>query len=253
MYLYIMNFPNSKRYVGITVDLGKRMSTHKSRAKCHPEFNECLYNAIRKYGWDNIVFEVADGYESWDELCNVETQLIEAFNTTNRDYGYNVSAGGDGYAGFTHTDEWKQRMSERMSGENNPSWGRKLTDEQKMHLSEINSGEMNPRYGKPISDFQKKSLNDGFATYCEEHGHPWVGKRHTNDTIRKQSESKLGGKNPMFGKRPASSKLTNDQVISIRSKYASGNYNLLELALEFGVCQSTIHDIVRKRKYKRVK
>jgi group I intron endonuclease len=253
MYLYIMTFPNGKKYVGITVNLGKRKSCHKSRAKNGCDYSEYLYNAINKYGWENIEWEVADGYESWDELCELEIEAIATYNTTNKDVGYNLTTGGDGYAGFTHTEEWKEMMSERMSGENSPCWGRKLTDEQKAHLSEINTGEKHPRYGVPISDMQKELLKAGFKQYCAKYGHPYKGRHLSEEEKANISRANSGKNNGMYGKPSLQSKLTDNMVREIRDKYASGQYTYIELAKEYNVGQTTIVDVVKRRKYKRIK
>lgn len=251
MYLYIATFPNGKKYVGITTDFCQRRSVHKSRAKLRRDFNLFFYNAINKYGWENIEWNVADGYESWDDLCVLEKETIAALDSNNRDHGYNITEGGDGYCGLTHDSEWKKMMSIRMSGINSPSWGRKLTDKQKRHLSEINSGEKNPRFGKPKTEKQSIAMSEGYQKFCKANGGGWMlGKKMPKEVKLKISVANNGSNNGMYGKRPASAKLTVEQVKEIREKYSSGNYSYEKLAKEYCVGQTTICDIVKRKKYK---
>lgn len=251
MYLYVAVFPNNKIYVGITVDIRDRKTTHKSKAKTG--WDGYLYNAIRKYGFENIIWNVADGYSDWKKLCVLEKEEIARYKSNDRNFGYNISDGGDGTVGIKHTEEWKKMMSERMSGENSPSWGRRLTDEQKKHLSEINTGEKHPRFGRIPTEKQKIALANGFIKYCEENGHPWAGKNHSAESKRKISEANSGEKNGMYRKRSTSRKLTDVAVIEIRNKYKTGDYSLLELASKFNVGQTTISDIIKNKKYKDIK
>ena len=122
MYLYIAVFPNNKKYIGISKNFSVRKRKHKFRAKRGD--TEYFYNAVRKYGWNNIKWIVADGYNSWDDLCSIEIKEIEKYNTccyNKNSYGYNMTKGGDGTVGFTHSDEYRKRLSEKWSGKNNPN------------------------------------------------------------------------------------------------------------------------------------
>lgn len=55
--VYRMIFPNGKSYIGMTKDFQARQKSHKQRMKD----NKCkylLYNALRKYGFENIEWNV---------------------------------------------------------------------------------------------------------------------------------------------------------------------------------------------------
>ena len=267
-------FPNNKKYIGITNGINKRKTAHKSRARNN--YKGVFYNAIRKYGWDSIRWEIADGYKDWNELCELEIKKIAEYKTQDRDFGYNITPGGNVNHGFKHTEEWKQMMSERMSGENSPLFGRKLTKEQREHLSRINSGDLHPRYGKKITEEQKKAMNNGFEKYCYENGHPWVGRKHTNESKDKISKANSGknngmyrkkswnhGKknpewskkmsgsgNPMYGKigeNHHGAKLNYEKAENIREKYKTGLYTYKKLSEEFNISVTQIGNIVNNR------
>lgn len=104
--IYVLyNTQNSKVYVGKTIqDYRKRFYRHKSNAKLqHLEF---LYNAIRKYGWDNfekfIIFqteEVDDKNKIIDLINDKETYYISLFKSNQKEFGYNICSGGEGKTG----------------------------------------------------------------------------------------------------------------------------------------------------------
>jgi len=54
-----------------------------------------FYNAIQKYGWGGFEHETIASGLAKKEGCNFEMLLIDKLNTTNQDYGYNISKGGN--------------------------------------------------------------------------------------------------------------------------------------------------------------
>lgn len=75
---------------------------------------------------------------------------------------------------------------------------------------------------------------------CVNPDHLWLGTTQDNaiDAARK-------------GRKPGTPKLTAEQVIEIRARFAGGNIKQTALAIEYGVSVSNIHVIVRgkSRKY----
>lgn len=56
----------------------------------------------------------------------------------------------------------------------------------------------------------------------------------------------------MFGEKNHSAKLTADQVVQIRSEYASGGISQQALARRFGVSLTSLHRIIRRRSWTHV-
>ena len=107
------NIFNGKIYIGIT-----SQQPEKRWKNGHGyEGNEYFYRAIQKYGW-NDGFEheiVVDGLTK-TQACAIEIELINAYDSTNPDKGYNFSSGGDcGNAGCDRSEEWIEKMSEALS------------------------------------------------------------------------------------------------------------------------------------------
>ena len=87
--VYQFTFPNNKRYFGIT------STPVKYRWMSGEGYHNMLVgNAIRKYGWDNVVKEVLAVDLSAEDAQAIEAKLISDYNTTDSNYGYNVSPGG---------------------------------------------------------------------------------------------------------------------------------------------------------------
>lgn len=97
---------NNKKYVGQSVDCDRRFQEHRRAA--HPEkycktgkerdFNTPIHKAFQKYGFDNFSYEILEEC-SRAALNERERYWIQYYQTTNRDYGYNLSEGGQDCVG----------------------------------------------------------------------------------------------------------------------------------------------------------
>ena len=88
--VYIHIFPNNKKYVGITKqNVDKRWSNGKHYK------NQMVGKAITKYGWNNIKHKIIADKLSKEEACNLEQKLIKKYKSNQKEYGYNLSTGGE--------------------------------------------------------------------------------------------------------------------------------------------------------------
>lgn len=86
---------NGKRYIGQCLgDPKKRWGPTGHRYK-----GQLFYNAIKKYGWENISHEIVATNLSLNEANRLEKALIAKYKTTERQYGYNITPGGRDGAG----------------------------------------------------------------------------------------------------------------------------------------------------------
>lgn len=89
--LYCIEFPNGKKYIGITKHTAKwRFRNHLCNHR-----NGTLNNAIRKYGRENCKLTTLVIAADIIYLRDLETRAISALNTL-RPHGYNSIAGGTG-------------------------------------------------------------------------------------------------------------------------------------------------------------
>lgn len=130
--------PNGKRYYGIT---SQKPNDRWKNGKGY-EYNKHFYNAINKYGWNNIEHTVLFNDLTEDEAKLLEQCYIVLYDTTNPNKGYNITLGGEGSKGYKHTQKeldkmsktikelWKnenyrRKMIEKKIGKNNPNYGKK--------------------------------------------------------------------------------------------------------------------------------
>lgn len=92
-YVYkIENKINKKIYIGQTNNLDRRMQEHK-----HDERNNHpIHNAIKKYGWENFEVSVLYYGVNYNEK---EKEYIKLYKSNRKEYGYNISAGGQDSSG----------------------------------------------------------------------------------------------------------------------------------------------------------
>ena len=109
--IYKATFPNNKIYVGQTTRTLEQRKKEHYRAiknKKNKKYNYPLYRAIRKYGWDNLKWEIIDYGENKKELDEKEIYWIEYYNSYvgfSNSNGYNLTLGGASVRSFTVLNE----------------------------------------------------------------------------------------------------------------------------------------------------
>lgn len=119
--VYKHTTPSQKVYIGITSmnPLKRWRNGNGYRNNFH------FWNAIVKYGWDNIQHEILCEGLSKEEACQKEIKLIALYKSNNPDCGYNNSIGGEtnnnwgpqdgcnnGFYGRHHSKEAKKKISD---------------------------------------------------------------------------------------------------------------------------------------------
>ena len=89
--VYCHVFPNNKKYFGIT---GQKPKERWGKGGINYK-GQHVYNAIKKHGWYNTRHYILFKDLTEEEAKEKEIELISQYNTTNKEYGYNVSRGGD--------------------------------------------------------------------------------------------------------------------------------------------------------------
>jgi group I intron endonuclease len=158
-----------KVYCGYTMQsLERRAYWHKIESRdmkntCH------FYCAIRKYGFDDFVWDIIVGSDSIDFLLLSEKYYVENHNLIKE--GYNSRPGG---WGSKPTEETRKKMSEAKIGTTHSKETR-----QKISLANIGKHEMS-------EENREKLLN---VLIGNKH---FLGKKHTEET-KKQIREKLKG------------------------------------------------------------
>lgn len=147
--VYVHTCPNGKKYVGITKrECAERWGKDGNRYKTNLHF----WNAICKYGWDKIKHEVLYSDLTKKEAEQKEQELIAKYKSNRCEFGYNQTAGGDGVREYRHTQETKQKISEKVKGKNHPLYGTHPKAETREKWSKQRKGKQtgkdNPMWGR---------------------------------------------------------------------------------------------------------
>lgn len=89
--VYKHTCPNGKVYIGLT-SLPPEQRWNKGRGYSR---NYHFFNAIIKYGWDNIEHSILHSNLTATDAQNIEAQLIAQYHSDNPQYGYNHTVGGE--------------------------------------------------------------------------------------------------------------------------------------------------------------
>lgn len=126
----IINLVNSKPYIGSTIDLEKRRKAHFSFFKKKKHFNIKLQRAVNKYGVKNFKFVIISFIpNTFDSLKQFEKQLRNKEQKYCDLWGfkniYNLAKDTTApMLGRKHSPEMLKDQSRRMSGKNNPMYGK---------------------------------------------------------------------------------------------------------------------------------
>lgn len=93
--VYLHTSPSNKKYIGITCQEPNQRWRNGNGYKN----NQYFYRAIQKYGWNNFKHEILFENLSHDDACNKEVELIDKFQSSDKEYGYNITKGGEGALG----------------------------------------------------------------------------------------------------------------------------------------------------------
>ena len=176
--LYMHIFPNKKVYVGITKETLARRWLNGNGYRRQP----VVFSAIMKYGWDNIQHILLREGMTKDQAMQAEKDTIKAFNSNDRNFGYNLTSGGDGTADVKRGKEASERMRNYNLTRNydeafkqklrTANLGKKASAETKAKMSAKRKGSGNSFYGKAHSDKAKELIskaNSGFNSTISLH------------------------------------------------------------------------------------
>lgn len=186
VYMHVNKY-NDKRYIGLTSQKpewrwGTGGTEYLEQTEEGKYKQPAFAYALQKYDnwdedWDHII--VASELTK-DEAIQLEVELISFYQTNickwgNEARGYNLTDGGDGATGHSHSEETKRKISEKAKG-------REFPEELKEKYSIIFSGDGNPFYGRHHTEETKKKLSEAAKEQFSTMGNPFLGKHHTDET-----------------------------------------------------------------------
>ena len=231
---------NDKSYIGITKNFKNRIALHWKDGRHN---NTVLCRTIRKYGKESFVIIEIDNAETWDKACGKEVQYIKHFNTKVPN-GLNMTDGGEGISGLIHSEKVIQQMCENQRVRTRqPFQGKRHTEESKEKTSRTLKGrfigKLNPMYGRPgprlgviVSEETCRKIS--------------LAKKGTKCSEEARQKISEGNKGKQVGEKNTQARLTETNVIDIRSRYAAKEATQYQLAEEFGVTQSNINCVIKR-------
>lgn len=156
IYMYV--FPNGKRYIGKTM-----RSLHRRQGNEFNGYEKCtaLWRAIQKYKPENIqqiiLFEndMKDDYASRLEQICVLLFKTNCKRFSNPKFGYNLTDGGDGLAGWHPDEERLEVLRAQVDEFHKARKGTRHSEESKKKMSEAKRG----KPGRPLSDEAKMKIS----------------------------------------------------------------------------------------------
>lgn len=231
----ITNTKNDKAYIGQSVDIDKRVKTHKRNIN-KIDIDTKFYRALRKYKWDNFSVEVLEECEIVD-LDEREKYWIKYYDSYEN--GYNSTEGGD--FNPSHYPELVKKRTEILL--NNPEVNKKLSlkgeENPRALLTTEDVKEIRRDYKNGVSfaesyqKFQNKVSKSAFQ-------HCWLGKTWSEimpevfDFRRKNN----GG-----------SSRTREEICELRLKYMLGATKE-ELIEEFNLTRANLNRILNLTRWK---
>lgn len=162
LYL-ITNLINYKRYAGITSRSVKARFTQHCTQGC------ALTNAILKYGKGNFKVELISKSDNLEVIKKYEVKYIKSLRLTNREFGYNISEGGD----LTTKSEYvRNQISKKLKGKPKSDAHKRKIKANAVKRGKLLKGKKRPKFseewkanirkgskGKVLSDAHKQAIS----------------------------------------------------------------------------------------------
>lgn len=225
----ITNKKDGKSYIGKTgVNFGDRWDSHRSLLRHGKHDNPYLQAAWNKYGEESFEFAVVQLVDDVELLNELEMKYIAEFR--NNSSSYNLHDGGDGgYNLGKHLSEETKRKIGEKNRQN--SLGRKASEETRRKMSESHKR----RYEK--WDELDRAAWGAMSSSCAS-GYHWSKDAKNRFSMRQREH-------------PNSAKLTPDDVREIRRMWAVGS-KPSDISKKYGIAQSTVYNIVRRRRWSHI-
>lgn len=242
-YIYkITNKVNGKIYVGKSKNPASRFVKHIKIAETFSSDDnhfQAIHGAIKKYGKEFFILDIIE----MCDLSNVNDRgkyWISLLKTQDKNYGYNLTGGGDG--GFQMSEEGKQKRRMKMLGRKHSeehkkkisesNKGKIISEEARRKISKANSNENNGMFGRTHSLEAKKAISVAQSSRVR----PSLTEEHIQNIKRARAAQNTKYRIP---------KEIKEEVINL---YASGNHTKKQLAEIFGLKYNTIVKIIRTHK-----
>lgn len=208
--VYMISFPNNKKYIGISNNIRRRMNEHNTDFRN----NLPIERAIQKYGKiKNFILLEEINAENRQLMREREKYWIAKYHSDNREFGYNISEGGDG------ADIGSKNSQARFTEEQIQQIYKELKDCKNTMV------DIAKKYGIQLSSLSY--INNGKTYFHSSETYPI---RNGFQKIHKGIENY----NSKFNKAIL------DEIFLLLKE---NNLTMKDIAIKFNVAESTIHNI----------
>lgn len=239
----LVNKETGMRYIGQSVDLDKRKTTHFWELKNGRHKNSHLQRAWNK--GERFEFLVIE--KCAPEKCNErEVYWINHYNSIKN--GYNQCEGGGTTTGYRFTEEQKKKISKSRKGQK-----RKREDVERGKETLRKHLESDPEFAKRYHENKSKAMI-GREAWNKGRPHTQVEKDNLSRKLKGRyisEEHKEKLRELYSGEKSLTAKLKKSDVVEIRCRFLQGETQK-EIAEDYPVTRQTIFDIVSGRRWKSV-
>lgn len=220
-YIYVIqNVINSKIYVGKATDPCNRWKRHiifaEGGKEKYPQHFQYIHSSIAKYGKDEFTFQVVEEFENEIDCFDAEQFWIQFFRSWDRNFGYNLTIGGEGASGRVVSEETKNKIRVKATGRLHSKKAKNKISE----AGKLRNNSLQTR--KRIFDSNK-------------------GRKTTLEQTIANSLRQRGELSPLAN-------FTNVQIVEVRELLKT--HKVKEVAKIYDVSSSTISHIKNNRTYK---
>lgn len=144
--VYRHTFPNGKVYIGLTCQnpLARWQGGYGYKKQT------LMFNAIQKYGWENVRHEIVFDGLTLPEAHEKEIELISYHKSNDSAFGYNISSGGESGCGHVVSQEVRKRVGDARRG-------KPLTAEHREKLSKAKMGKKRGKFSQEVVEHMKRA------------------------------------------------------------------------------------------------
>lgn len=226
MGIYKINFPNGKIYIGLSVDIKRRIQEHntpsENKTPCDKAIN--IYGRITE-------IEILEFVNDKELLGEREKYWISFYHSNDKEIGYNLTNGGD-MAGKTGEQSPKSIFTDAQV----------LDIRKRRFLGEQRKNVYKDYQNISLATFDNVWLGKGYANVGKEYLIPY------NPEFNRKYFSSLANS----GLNSAKSKCSKEEVLDIRKKRKEGMSYIEIPKLYPHISKSTVRRIALKEVYKDV-
>jgi group I intron endonuclease len=190
----IKNIINNKMYIGSAVNLKNRRRQHFHNLKIGKHHNRHLQSSYNKYGKENFIFIIIEYVEDINLLTTREDYYIEMYESAKSENGYNKRIISTTNLGLKRSKESRDKLSKAKKGKPLGKRSEPMSQEQRDKISAFFKGKPSWNKGIPMREESKKKLSESKKGTQVGENNPFFGKKHTEETRKKMSESHIGKK-----------------------------------------------------------